>query len=93
MRYEAKLTGRAAALPVNAAKAILAYYFALCLIGHAAAGGSGPPIYFTRTTTPLQQCDFQRSAEGKITFETFSTTSNVVFLMSYVSNTACGTVF
>ena len=32
------LLGRAAAaLPVNAAKAIRAYYFALCLIGHAAA--------------------------------------------------------
>ena len=33
----------AAALPVNAAKAILAYYFALCLIGHAAAEAAALP--------------------------------------------------
>ena len=42
---------------------------------------------------PLQLYDFQRSRKAKTTFETFSTTSNVVFLRSYVSNTACGTVF
>jgi hypothetical protein len=36
---------------------------------------------------------FQRLQKAKITFETFSTTSNVISLMSYVSNTACGRFF
>ena len=35
----------------------------------------------------------QRPRKAKTTFETFSTTSNVVSLMSYVSIRACGTVF
>ena len=34
---------------------------------------------------PAQITENQRSRKGKTTFETFSTTSNVVFLMSYVS--------
>ena len=43
------LLGRAAAaLPVNAAKAILASYFALCLIGPAAAEAAALPAIFPR---------------------------------------------
>ena len=35
----------------------------------------------------------QRTRKAKITFETRETTFEVVFLMSYVSISACGTVF
>ena len=41
----------------------------------------------------LQLYDFQRSRKVKTTFETRRTTSNVVSLRSYVSISACGTVF
>ena len=120
--FPGSLLGRAAAaLPVNAAKAILAYYFALCLSGHAAAEGSGPPSYFPRTTIifalisrsaygnmvkmrtsatpekaisgPLHNIENQRLRKAKTTFETRRNISNVVFLRSYVSIPACGTVF
>ena len=37
--------------------------------------------------------DFQRLRNAKTTFEMFSTISNVVSLMSYVSIAMCGTVF
>jgi len=67
------------------------------IIGNLSCARQPPRMHLQRlgraVLGPLQQCDFQRSAEGEITFETFPTTSNVVFLMSYVSNTACGTFF
>ena len=46
------LAAEAAALPVNAAKAILAYYFALCLIGHAAAEAAALPVNAALSDSP-----------------------------------------
>ena len=51
-------------------------------------GGMGSAIL-----GPLYMVDIQRSQKAKTTFETRRTTFEVVLLMSYVSNTACGTVF
>ena len=84
-----------------------ANYFALCIIGHAAAEGSGPPSYCPLTAVslsaiaahkravlgPLQSVENQYLAEAEITFETSRTTSNVVFLRCLVSIPACGKVF
>ena len=42
---------------------------------------------------PAQITENQCSQKGKTTFETFSTTSNVFFLMSYVSIRASGSIF
>jgi hypothetical protein len=41
----------------------------------------------------LQITENQRPQKAKTTFETFSTTSNVFFLMSYVSIRASGSIF
>ena len=68
---------------------------------------SGPPGYFPRLAIsssapaalrravfcPLQLPKNQRPRKAEITFETFSTTSNVVLLRSYVSIRACGRFF